>query len=104
MNVDGKHYRSIWLNPDDPSIVQTIDQRVLPHRFLIHDLKTWRDGQIGSKFKDENLSYMYDPRKSGGVGTDVPLAADQKGEGENSDNHGPDEGQNVMFVGDYHVQ
>jgi len=45
MNVDGKPYRSIWLNPDDPSIVQTIDQRVLPHRFLIHDLKTWRDGR-----------------------------------------------------------
>ena len=45
MNVDGKHYRSIWLNPDDLSIVQTIDQRVLPHRFVIQDLKNWRDGR-----------------------------------------------------------
>jgi prepilin-type N-terminal cleavage/methylation domain-containing protein len=64
----------------------------------------WRTGQVGSKFLDANLSYMYDPRKSGSAGTDVPLAADQKGASNNSDNHGPDEGQNVLFVGDYHVQ
>lgn len=45
MNVDGKPYRTIWLNPDDASIVQAIDQRALPHRFLIQDLKNWRDGR-----------------------------------------------------------
>jgi prepilin-type N-terminal cleavage/methylation domain-containing protein len=64
----------------------------------------WKIGVVGSKFLDAQLSYMYDPRKSGSNGTDVPLAADQKGAATNSDNHGPDEGQNVMFVGDYHVQ
>lgn len=40
MNVFGKHYRTIWLKPDDPGVVQTIDQRVLPHQFVIVDLTT----------------------------------------------------------------
>lgn len=40
MNVEGKHYRTIWLKPDDPHVVQIIDQRVLPHRFEIVDLTT----------------------------------------------------------------
>lgn len=40
MNVNGKHYRTIWLKPDDPQVVQIIDQQVLPHEFKIVDLKT----------------------------------------------------------------
>lgn len=40
MNVHGKHYRTIWLNSGDPSVVQVIDQRVLPHQFSIVDLRT----------------------------------------------------------------
>jgi methylthioribose-1-phosphate isomerase len=36
MNVDGKHYRTIWLNED--KIVQIIDQRNLPHEFIIENL------------------------------------------------------------------
>ena len=27
MNVGDKHYRTIWLDPDDESVVQIIDQR-----------------------------------------------------------------------------
>jgi methylthioribose-1-phosphate isomerase len=38
MNVDGKHYRTIWLHPSKPTVVQIIDQRHLPHRFVIEDL------------------------------------------------------------------
>jgi methylthioribose-1-phosphate isomerase len=38
-------FRTIWLKPDDPSIVQIIDQRKLPHHFHIHDLRTWQDGE-----------------------------------------------------------
>src|SRR5690348_12883833 len=34
MKVDGKHYRSIWLEPDGWS-VGAIDQRRLPHEFVI---------------------------------------------------------------------
>ncbi len=40
MNVNGKHYRTIWLHPSNPAIVQIIDQRHLPHRFVIEDLNT----------------------------------------------------------------
>jgi len=40
MNVNGKHYRSIWLKEDDKEVVQVIDQRFLPHRFIIEDLRT----------------------------------------------------------------
>ena len=32
MNIDGKHYRTIWLNPDGWS-VEIIDQTKLPFRF-----------------------------------------------------------------------
>lgn len=39
-------FRTIWLNPDDPSIVQIIDQRKLPHEYCVHDLKSWQDGLV----------------------------------------------------------
>ena len=37
-------FRTIWLSPDDDSVVQIIDQRLLPHDYRIHDLRTWQDG------------------------------------------------------------
>jgi methylthioribose-1-phosphate isomerase len=40
MNVEGKHYRTIWEKEGDETTIQIIDQRVLPHKFLIEDLKT----------------------------------------------------------------
>ena len=40
MKVNGQPYRSIWLKTDDPDVVQIIDQRHLPHRFVIEDLRT----------------------------------------------------------------
>ncbi len=43
MNVGGKHYRTIWLKPDDPAVVQIIDQRLLPHQFVVLDLTTVDD-------------------------------------------------------------
>lgn len=43
MNIDGKHYRTIWLKEDDPRVVQIIDQRHLPHEFVIEDLTTVDD-------------------------------------------------------------
>src|SRR6516165_3266909 len=39
MKVDGKHFRSIWLEPDGWS-VGAIDQRRLPHEFTIARLTT----------------------------------------------------------------
>lgn len=38
MNVEGKPYRTIWINEDDRRIVQIIDQRHLPFEFVIEDL------------------------------------------------------------------
>lgn len=33
-------FRTIWIHPDDPSIVQTIDQRRLPHELIVLDLRS----------------------------------------------------------------
>ena len=38
MNVHGKPTRTIWLHPENPAIVQIIDQRALPHAWVIEDL------------------------------------------------------------------
>lgn len=40
MNVQGKHYRTIWLKENEPQVVQIIDQQALPHEFKIVDLTT----------------------------------------------------------------
>ena len=42
----GDDFRTIWLQPDDPAVVQIIDQRLLPHEYRLHDLCTWQDGLI----------------------------------------------------------
>lgn len=47
MNVDGKHYRTIWLK--DEKTVQIIDQRWLPHKFIIEDLKAVDDFCVSIK-------------------------------------------------------
>jgi len=38
MKVKNQHYRTIWLHPENPAIVQIIDQRKLPFKFDIHEL------------------------------------------------------------------
>ncbi|HIK37339.1 MAG: S-methyl-5-thioribose-1-phosphate isomerase [Geminocystis sp.] len=40
MLVYGEHYRTIWLKPEDDTTIQVIDQRYLPHQFVIEDLTT----------------------------------------------------------------
>jgi methylthioribose-1-phosphate isomerase len=40
VNVQGKPTRTIWLHPGNPSVVQIIDQRALPHNWVIEDLRT----------------------------------------------------------------
>src|SRR5947199_10258128 len=40
MKVNGQHFQTIWLKPDDQSVVQLIDQRFLPHRFVIEEVST----------------------------------------------------------------
>ncbi len=49
MNVNGQHYRTIWLKESDHSIIEIIDQRWLPHQFNIEQLKTVEEVAIAIK-------------------------------------------------------
>jgi methylthioribose-1-phosphate isomerase len=40
LKVGGKPYHTIWLKEDDQTVVQIIDQRFLPFRFVIEDIYT----------------------------------------------------------------
>src|SRR5438445_3143154 len=40
MKVGGQHFRTIWHKKEDQCVVQLIDQRFLPHRFVIEDVST----------------------------------------------------------------
>ena len=42
MNVEGKPRRTIWL-ADNGRDVEIIDQRALPHRFVVETLSTLED-------------------------------------------------------------
>lgn len=43
MKINGQHYRTIWQHLTDPTCIQIIDQRWLPHQFIIEDLRTLED-------------------------------------------------------------
>src|SRR5215203_3488954 len=40
MKVGGKHFRTIWRRPDDERAVQLIDQRFLPHAFVVEEVRS----------------------------------------------------------------
>ena len=40
MKVNGQHFRTIWLHPTNSRVVQLIDQRFLPHRFVVEEVST----------------------------------------------------------------
>jgi methylthioribose-1-phosphate isomerase len=42
----GDEFRTIWQKPDDPTVVQIIDQRRLPHEYVVADLARWQDGAV----------------------------------------------------------
>ncbi len=41
--MTAENFRTIWLKADDSGVVQIIDQRLLPHEYAVHDLRTWQD-------------------------------------------------------------
>ena len=43
MKVNGIHYQSIWIKPEDNKVVQIIDQRKLPYKFEIEELRSVSD-------------------------------------------------------------
>jgi methylthioribose-1-phosphate isomerase len=51
MNVDGKHFRTIWL--ERPGCVRIIDQALLPHEFAFLDLRT--PEEMCAAIRDMNL-------------------------------------------------
>lgn len=53
MKVNGKSFRTIWLKSDDPKIIQIIDQRHLPHRFIIEEIE--KVDQMATAIKDMHL-------------------------------------------------
>jgi methylthioribose-1-phosphate isomerase len=53
MKINGQPYRAIWPKPDDPKAVQIIDQRHLPHQFIIEDLRTVE--QAAAAIKDMHV-------------------------------------------------
>lgn len=46
MNVHGKPTRTIWLHPQNPAVVQAIDQRALPHGWVVEDWATVGDAAV----------------------------------------------------------
>jgi methylthioribose-1-phosphate isomerase len=40
VNVRGQHYRTIWPKPGEERIIQLIDQRFLPHQFVVEEVTT----------------------------------------------------------------
>jgi methylthioribose-1-phosphate isomerase len=44
MTAIADNFRTIWLSPDDPGIVQIIDQTQLPHDYVLRDLSNYRQG------------------------------------------------------------
>jgi methylthioribose-1-phosphate isomerase len=40
MKVGGQHYRTIWPNESDSRVIRLIDQRFLPHRFVIEEVRS----------------------------------------------------------------
>ena len=53
MKVDGQHFRTIWLKPDDEGVVQLIDQRFLPHRFVVEEVRTV--GQMATAIREMHV-------------------------------------------------
>jgi len=44
LRPSGENFRTIWQKPGNPEIIQIIDQRKLPHEYVVEDLASWQDG------------------------------------------------------------
>jgi len=49
MKVQGKYYRTIWIHENKPECIRIIDQRYLPHEFVIEDLISSNQVVLGIK-------------------------------------------------------
>jgi len=53
MKVNGKHYQTIWPDPDDKTLVHYIDQRKLPFSLVVEQFT--HSGQVCTAIKDMHL-------------------------------------------------
>jgi methylthioribose-1-phosphate isomerase len=53
VKVNSQHFRTIWLKPDDETVVQLIDQRFLPHRFVIEEV--WTVEQMATAIREMHV-------------------------------------------------
>ena len=53
MNIKGKAFRTIWVKPGNDKVIQIIDQRYLPHQFIIEELETV--DEMATAIKDMHL-------------------------------------------------
>lgn len=92
MDVNGKHFRTIWVNEKDNKIVNIIDQSKLPHKFIIKNLVSLDDAC-------EAISEMY-VRGAGLIGATAGygmyLAVLQFQKVENFDEHLESAGQKLI--------
>ena len=49
MKVGEQYFRTIWLKPEDARVVQLIDQRALPHRFVVEEVRTVAEMAVAIK-------------------------------------------------------
>lgn len=43
MDVNGVHYKTIWMDAENENVIKIIDQRELPHKFVVEELKSADD-------------------------------------------------------------
>lgn len=53
MRINGKHFRTIWVKEGEEQTIQIIDQRKLPHEFIVEDISTV--DQMAVAIKDMHL-------------------------------------------------
>lgn len=46
MKIKDKHYHTIWVKEGDSKVIQVIDQRVLPHQFVIYDIRSPEEAAV----------------------------------------------------------
>ncbi len=49
MNINGKHCQTIWVNENDPQLIQVFDQRYFPHKIEVFDLSTTDEAAFSIK-------------------------------------------------------
>jgi prepilin-type N-terminal cleavage/methylation domain-containing protein len=83
---------------NDPRIFACPKDPKRPQPARLQELATTQNGRLPAQpMTPADTSYSYDPGHSTNISSMVALIADDRGARENSDNHGPNQGQNVGF-------